>query len=111
MAGRVFSRLETPLELADHVADMANQVARTPLRVVANVAGAVATAAQNLDGDVARPAAGSEIPPSPAALIEPVISGVSHVIDGAINTVKGAVDGVMATADGVRSELQQLAGR
>jgi len=104
-------KLKTPLELVDAGADVVNQVFRTPARVVGNVTGAISQAAKNLESDIARPAEFSEIPPPPDALVEPAISGVSHIIEGAINTVKGGVDGVLETAEGVRRELQQLTGR
>jgi len=104
-------KLKTPLELVDAGADVVNQLFRTPARVVGNAAGAISQAAKNLENDIARPAEFSEIPPPPDALVEPAVSGVSHMVEGAIGTVKGAMDGVMATAEGVKRELQQLTGR
>ncbi|KKL82282.1 hypothetical protein LCGC14_1986310 [marine sediment metagenome] len=104
-------KLKTPLEVVDAGADVVNQVFRTPARLVGNVAGAISQAAKDLEADIRRPAEYSEIPPPPDALIEPAISGVTHMVDGAVNIAKGAVDAVVATADGIRRELQQLTGR
>ncbi len=104
-------KLKTPLEIVDAGADMANELFRTPARIVANVAGAISEAAKDLEADIRRPAEYSEIPPPPDALVEPAISAVAHIVDGAMNTAKGAVDAVVETADGIRRELQQLTGQ
>jgi len=111
MQRRGVPKLKTPLELVDAGADVVNQVFRTPARVVGNVTGAISQAAKNLEADIARPAEFSEIPPPPDVLVEPAISGVSHMVEGGIGIIKGAVDGVLATAEGVKRELQQLTGR
>lgn len=104
-------KIVTPLEAVDTVADMVNQVFRTPARVMGNALSAAGQAFKNLEADIARPAEMAEIPPPPDALIEPAISGVGHIVDGVIGTVKGAVDGVLATAEGIRKEVTQLIRR
>lgn len=108
---RGLGKIPTPLETVDAVADIANQVARTPARVAGNVLMAAGQAFKNVGADIARPAEYSEIPPPPDVLFEPVISGVSHIIGGVINSAKGAADGVVETFDGVRREVQKFTGR
>ena len=110
MPPNTFPKLKTPLEIVDAGADVANELFRTPARIVGNVAGAISQAAKDLEADIRRPAEYSEIPPPPDVLVEPAIAGVAHMVDGAVNTAKGAVDAVLATADGIRRELQQLTG-
>lgn len=106
-----FGKIPTPLEAVDTVADVVNQVFSTPARVAGNALGAASQAFKNLESDIARPRDYTEIPPPPDVLVEPAVSGVTHIVDGVINTAKGAVDGVLATADGIRSELQQFVRR
>ena len=95
----------------DTVADLANQVARTPFRVVGNALTAAGQAAKNIESDIAKPAEYAEIPPPPDVLVGSVISGVGHAVEGVITTIKGAVDGVVETGDGLRREIQQIVGR
>ncbi|KKM83105.1 hypothetical protein LCGC14_1312770 [marine sediment metagenome] len=104
-------KIPTPLEAVDTVADLANQVARTPFRVVGNALTAAGQAAKNIESDIAKPADFAEIPPPPDVLIGSVIAGVTHVVEGALNTAKGVVDGIVQTGDGVRRELEQIVGR
>ena len=110
MANRL-AKIPTPLEAVDTVADLANQVVRTPFRVVGNALTAAGQAAKNIENDIAQPAEYAEIPPPPDVLIGSVISGVSHAVEGAISTVKGVVDGVVETGDGLKREIQQIVGR
>ncbi|KKM09651.1 hypothetical protein LCGC14_1722640 [marine sediment metagenome] len=107
MANR-FGQIATPLEVVDAGADVANQIFRTPARLVGNVAGAIAQAAKNVEADIARPADYSEIPPPPGVLVEPILAGAAHIAEGVIGALKGGVDGVVATADGVLREVRQL---
>lgn len=104
-------KIPTPLEVVDTAADVVNQVFSTPARVLGNTLSNAGQTFKNLEGDIARPREYSEIPPPPDVLVEPAISGVSHIIEGAINTAKGAVDGVLQTAEGVRSELTKMTRR
>jgi|GEM_PF-2653871 len=104
-------KLPTPLEAVDTVADLANQVARTPFRVIGNALTQAGQAAKNIESDIAKPADYAEIPPPPDVLVGSVISGVSHAVEGALNTAKGAIDGVVETGDGLRREIQQIVGR
>ncbi|KKM02825.1 hypothetical protein LCGC14_1780580 [marine sediment metagenome] len=104
-------KLPTPLETVDTVADMANQIARTPFRVAGNVLSNAGQALKNIENDIAQPAEFAEIPPPPGVLVGSVISGVSHAVEGALNTVKGAVDGLVETGDGLRREINQMIGR
>ena len=104
-------KLPTPLEAVDTVADLANQVARTPFRVAGNALTAAGQAAKNIESDIAKPADYTEIPPPPDVLIGSVIDGATHAVEGVLNTAKAVVDGVMETGDGLRRELQQMAGR
>lgn len=104
-------KLPTPLEAVDTVADLANQVARTPFRVIGNALSNAGQAAKNIEGDLAKPADYSEIPPPPDVLVGSVVDGVSHAVQGVINTAKGAVDGVIQTADGIRNEVSQMVRR
>jgi len=104
-------KLPTPLEAVDTLADLANQVARTPFRVVGNALTAAGQTFKNIESDLARPADYAEIPPPPDVLVGSVISGVSHLVQGALNTAKGAVEGVVETGDGLRKEIQQMVGR
>lgn len=104
-------KIPTPLEAVDAVADVANQVASTPLRVVGNMTQAVATMAKNLEGDLARPREYAEIPPPPDVLIQPIFSGVGHIVTGTMGVVKGAFDGVVETVEGVRREVDTLIRR
>jgi len=104
-------KIPTPLEAVDTVADLANQVARTPFRVLGNALSQAGQAAKNIESDIAKPADYAEIPPPPDVLVGSVISGVSHAVEGVINTAKGAIDGVIETGDGVRREVQQIVGR
>lgn len=106
-----FGKIPTPLEVVDTVADVANQVFSTPARVAGNALTQAGQTFKNLEGDIARPRQYAEIPPPPDVLVEPAVSGVSHIVEGAIATVKGAVDGVVQTADGIRSEVTQLVRR
>jgi len=108
---RGLGKLPTPLETVDTVADMANQVARTPFRVVGNALSNAGQALKNIESDIAQPAEYAEIPPPPDVLVGSVISGVSHVVEGALNTAKGAVDGLVETGDGLRREINQFIGR
>lgn len=108
---RGLGKLPTPLETVDTVADLANQVARTPFRVVGNVLTEAGRAAKNIEGDIAKPANYAEIPPPPDLLVGSVVSGVGHAVEGALNTAKGAIDGVVETGDGLRREIQQFVGR
>lgn len=101
-------KVPTPLEAIDAAADMVNQIARTPLRVVRNVANAVGTMAGNLERDVATPAESSETPPPPDKLIKPAMDGVGHIFSGVMDVVKGAVDGVTETGRGVQREADQF---
>ncbi len=110
MVNRI-GKIPTPLEAVDTVADLANQVARTPFRVVGNALSAAGQAAKAIESDIARPADAAEIPPSPDVLIGSVISGATHLVEGVLGTVKGAVDGVIETGDGLRRELQQFMPR
>ena len=103
--------LPTPLEVVDTVADMANQVVRTPFRVGGNALMAAGQTLKNIEMDVAKPADYSEIPPPPDLIVGSAISGVSHAVQGVINTAKGAVQGVVDTGDGLRREVEQLVGR
>ena len=104
-------KIPTPLETVDMVADIANQVARTPFRVVGNALTAAGQAAKNIESDIAKPADYAEIPPPPDVLVGSVISGVSHAVEGVLNTAKSAIDGVVETGDGLRREVQQIVGR
>ncbi|MBA7709241.1 hypothetical protein ES703_118154 [subsurface metagenome] len=104
-------KIPTPLEAVDTVADLANQVVRTPFRVGGNVLTAAGQALKNIESDIAKPAEYAEIPPPPDTLIGSVISGASHAVEGVINTVKGAVEGVVATGDGLKREIEQFVGR
>jgi len=104
-------KLPTPLEAVDTVADMINQVARTPFRVGGNALTAAGQALKNIERDLAKPAEYAEIPPPPDTLVGSVISGFSHAVEGVITTVKGAVDGVVETGDGLKREIQQIVGR
>jgi len=104
-------KIPTPLEAVDTVADLANQVARTPFRVIGNALTQAGQAAKNIESDIAKPADYAEIPPPPDVLVGSVISGVSHAVEGALNTAKGAIDGVVETGDGLRREIQQIVGR
>ena len=106
-----FGKIPTPLEAVDTVADLANQVARTPFRVVGNALTNAGQALKNIESDIAKPADYAEIPPPPDVLVGSVISGVSHAVEGVINTVKGAVDGVLQTGDGIKREIEQVVGR
>jgi len=108
---RGLGKLPTPLETVDTVADMANQVARTPFRVGGNALINAGQALKNIESDIAQPAEYAEIPPPPDVLMGSVISGVSHVVEGALNTAKGAVDGLVETGDGLRREINQFIGR
>jgi len=108
---RVLGKLPTPLETVDMVADMANQVARTPFRVGGNALINAGQALKNIESDIAQPAEYTEIPPPPDILVGSVISGVSHAVEGALNTAKGAVDGLVETGDGLRREINQFIGR
>ena len=104
-------KLPTPLEAVDTVADMANQIARTPFRVGGNALSNAGQALKAIESDIAQPAEYAEIPPPPQVLIGSVISGVSHVVEGALNTAKGVVDGFVETGDGLRREINQFIGR
>ena len=104
-------KIPTPLEAVDTVADLANQVARTPFRVVGNALTAAGQAAKNIESDIAKPAEYAEIPPPPDVLVGSVISGATHAVEGVLNTFKEAVDGVVKTGDGLRREIQQIVGR
>jgi len=104
-------KIPTPLEGVDTVADLVNQVARTPFRVAGNALTAAGQALKNIESDIAKPADQAEIPPSPDVLVGSVMSGISHAVEGVVNTVKGAVDGVVQTGDGIRKEIQQIVGR
>jgi len=104
-------KIPTPLEAVDTVADLANQVARTPFRVIGNALSNAGQAAKNIESDIAKPANYAEIPPPPDVLVGSVIDGVVHVVEGVINTVKGVVDGVVETGDGLKREIQQVVGR
>ena len=108
---RGLGKLPTPLETVDTVADIANQVARTPFRVGGNALINAGQALKNIESDIAQPAEYAEIPPPPDVLMGSVISGVSHVVEGALNTAKGAVDGLVETGDGLRREINQFIGR
>ena len=104
-------KIPTPLEAVDTVADLANQVVRTPFRVVGNALTNAGQAVKNIESDIAKPANYAEIPPPPDVLVGSVVSGVGHAVEGVINTIKGAVDGVVETGDGLRREIQQIVGR
>ena len=104
-------KLPTPLEAVDTVADLANQVARTPFRVAGNALIQAGQAAKNIESDIAKPADYAEIPPPPDVLVGSVVSGVSHAVEGVVNTIKGVVDGVVETGDGLKREIQQIVGR
>ena len=104
-------KLPTPLETVDTVADIANQIARTPFRVGGNALSNAGQALKDIERDIAQPAEYAEIPPPPAVLVGSVISGVSHVVEGALNTAKGVVDGLVETGDGLRREINQFVGR
>jgi len=108
---RRIGRLPTPLEVVDTGADVVNQVFRTPARVIGNAAGAISQAAKNLEGDIARPADYSEIPPPPDVLVEPAVSGVAHIVEGVMSTARGAIDGVVDSANGVLREIRGLTRR
>ena len=101
-------KIPTPLEAVDTVADLANQVVRTPFRVVGKALTEAGQAAKNIESDIAKPAEYAEIPPPPDVLINSVISGVGHAVDGAISTVKGVVDGVLETGEGIKREIEQI---
>ena len=104
-------KVPTPLEVVDVVADVASQVFSTPARVAGNVLGAGAQMARNLESDLARPREHSEIPPPPDVLVEPVISGVSHIVEGVVGMAKGAFDGVVESAKGIRREADTFMRR
>ena len=104
-------KIPTPLEAVDTVADLANQVVRTPFRVIGNGLSEAGQAVKNIEHDIAKPADASEIPPSPDVLIGSVIDGVGHAVEGAISTVKGVVDGVVETGEGLKREINQIVGR
>ncbi|KKK80519.1 hypothetical protein LCGC14_2822680 [marine sediment metagenome] len=104
-------KIPTPLEAVDTVADLANQVARTPFRVVGNALTNAGQAVKNIESDIAKPADYAEIPPPPDVLVGSVVSGVDHAVEGFINTVKGAIDGVVETGDGLKREINQIVGR
>lgn len=104
-------KLPTPLEGVDTVADLVNQVIRTPFRVAGNGLTAAGQACKNIEADIAKPAEYAEIPPPPDVLAGSVVSGVTHVVEGVLNTAKAVVDGVTATGDGIRRELEQLTRR
>lgn len=104
-------KIPTPLEVVDAAADVANQVFATPARVMGNSLTRAGQAFKDLEADISKPREYAEIPPPPDVLVEPAVSGVSHIIDGAIGTAKGAVDGVLKTVDGIRKEVSQLVGR
>jgi len=104
-------KIPTPLEAVDTVADLANQVARTPFRVIGNALSEAGQAAKNIEGDIGKPADYAEIPPPPDVLVGSVIDGVAHAVNGVISTVKGAVDGVIQTGDGLKREIDQVVGR
>ncbi len=108
---KLFGKIPTPLEAVDTVADLANQVARTPFRVAGNALTNAGQALKNIESDIAKPADYAEIPPPPDVLVGSVVSGVSHAVEGVINTVKGAVDGVLQTGDGIKREIEQIVGR
>lgn len=111
MRNPLLGKVPTPLELGDTVADVANQVACTPLRVVGNMTEAASRMAKNLEADMARPREYAEIPPPPDVLIEPVFSGVSHIVQGVMGVVKGGIDGVVETVEGIRREVDTLVRR
>lgn len=107
----LMGKIPTPLEAVDTVADLANQVARTPFRVIGNALTSAGQAAKNIESDIAKPADYAEIPPPPDVLVGSVVSGATHAVEGAINTVKSAIDGVVETGNGLRREIQQIVGR
>ena len=104
-------KIPTPLEAVDTVADLANQVVRTPFRVAGNALTNAGQALKNIEKDIAKPADYAEIPPPPDVLVGSVVSGVGHAVEGFINTVKGAIDGVVETGDGLKREINQIVGR
>jgi len=104
-------KLPTPLETVDTVADLANQVVRTPFRVAGNALLAAGQAVKNIEADIAKPADQASIPPSPDVLIGSVMSGIGHAVEGVLNTAKGAVDGLVTTGDNLKRELEQIARR
>ena len=104
-------QIPTPLEVVDTAADLVNQVARAPFRVVGNALSNAGQAVKNIESDIAKPADLAEIPPPPDVLVGSVVSGVSHAVEGVINTIKGAVDGVVETGDGLKREINQIIGR
>ena len=104
-------KIPTPLEGVDTVADLANQVARTPFRVAGNALASAGQALKNIEADIAKPADYAEIPPPPDVLVGSVISGVTHAVQGVLDTAKSAVDGVIQTGDGIRRELEHAVGR
>ena len=106
-----FGKIPTPLEVVDTAADVVNQVFSAPARIFGNALSQAGQTFKNLESDIAKPREYAEIPPPPDVLVEPAVSGVSHIVEGAIGTVKGAVDGVLQTADGVRKEVSQLIRR
>lgn len=106
-----FGKIPTPLEGVDTVADLVNQVVRTPFRVIGNALGAAGQAAKNIEADIAKPADVSEIPPPPDVVVGSAISGVTHVVEGALNTAKGVVDGIVATGEGLKREVDQMMRR
>lgn len=106
-----FGKIPTPLEVADTVADVGNQLFCTPARVIGDSLIQAGQTFKNLEADISKPREYAEIPPPPGVLVEPAVSGVSHIVEGVIGTIKGAFDGVQKTADGIRHEVSQLVGR
>ncbi len=104
-------KIPTPLEAVDLVADLANQAFSTPARIGGNALGAASQTLKNLEADIARPRQHAEIPPPPDVLIEPAISGVSHIVSGVMGVAKGAIDGVVETVDGMRREVETFVRR
>lgn len=104
-------KIPTPLEAVDTVADLANQVVRTPWRLLGNVLTNAGQAAKNIESDIAQPADYAEIPPPPDVLVGSVFSGMGHAVEGAVNTVKGGIDAVVQTGEGIRREINQFIGR
>ncbi len=104
-------KIPSPLELVDGAADIVNQVARMPGRVVEGLASGVASTTGKLMSDIKSPADYKQTPKPPAVLIKPVFSGVAHVVEGAISVVKGGLNGVVQTFDGIKGDVDQRLSR
>lgn len=103
-----FSKIPTPLEVADAGLDSVAEVFKLPARLMANLGQSAATTAQGINTAIDMPKNQAEIPASPDVVISGAVNTVTSLAGGFVDGISKSVQSVQETGEGVKSQLDAL---